>query len=151
MLYYLLHSKAKKTWNVTPHGHLKTHIFWAIGFPNYDFTRRKFTELCFQFRRNRVIIMCETHSALHQEIKSFAINLFYLLSFIYMYQNITCGIAHCGKTKISLCFSVTKLLANQIYLVFYLRQALLITYILAYGALYLYFNLNLRIATRSTY
>lgn len=82
MFYYLLHSKAKKALNVTSHDHLKTHIFLAIGLLHYDFTKRNFTELCFQFRRNRVLIRCETHSALHHEIKSFAIDLFHLLSFI---------------------------------------------------------------------
>ena len=75
--------KGDKTRNIiTSHGELKTHIFWAIGFLNYDFTGPKFTESCFQFRRNRVIIMCETHSALHQEIKSFARDLFHLLTFM---------------------------------------------------------------------
>lgn len=74
--YCLLHSKAKKLGESYIRGWLKTHIFWAIAFLNYEkssyyFTRRKFTELCFCFCHNQVIIMGETHSALHQEIKIF--------------------------------------------------------------------------------
>lgn len=109
-------------------GWLKTHIFWAIAALNYQkstyyFSRRKFTKLCFCFCHNQFIIMGETHSALHQEIKIFlAVEILDRISF--MKIKTVSGNELSSKIRIFLCFFITKLPHEMRYLGFYLKHAL---------------------------